>query len=316
MTTRGVAGNIAARYLARVAPLVIHLPPRRSPINVRAAPRVGRSAPPKHTGREGRFAARLFDNALRTVMATQGRDWSGSSPHRSMLRRSCSSWADPEPGDRVYDPCFGFGELLVGAARRLRLAARAASPRDWANVQHAGIFGVEIEPLSYAVGLCRTLLAGIDGPGLELTDALARPLPRNRTVDGFDCILATPPWGARTTRPSSGQFQFPTRNSETLFLQHVMANLRPGGRAVVALPEGSLSRLGSDRQVRKALVSEFGIDAVVSLPAGAFAPWTGIAASLVVFRPHRAAIDGSFCQHLAHGMAGSSASRRRWTWRW
>ena len=63
-----------------------------------------------------------------------------------------------------------------------------------------------------------------------------------------------------------------------------MANLRPGGRAVVALPEGPLFRLGSDKQVRKTLMSEFSIDSVVSLPAGAFAPWTGIAASLVVFR--------------------------------
>ena len=192
--------------------------------------------------------------------------------------------ADPEPGHRVYDPCFGFGESLVGAARRLRAAARSASPRDWADVQNAGLFGVEIDPFSYAVGLCRTLLAGIDGPGLELSDTLERPRPRNRSVEGFDRILATPPWGGRTARSSSGRFRFPSRNSETLFLQHVMANLRSGGRAVVALPEGSLSRLGSDRQVRKALVSEFGIDAVVSLPAGAFAPWTGIAASLVVFR--------------------------------
>ena len=63
-----------------------------------------------------------------------------------------------------------------------------------------------------------------------------------------------------------------------------MANLRPGGRAVVALPEVSLFRLGSDREVRKALASEYSIDGVASLPAGAFAPWTDIAASLVVFR--------------------------------
>ena len=192
--------------------------------------------------------------------------------------------ADPKPGHKVYDPCFGFGELLTGAARRLCAGARGASPRDWAAVQQAGIFGVEINPLSYAVGLCRTVLAGIDGPRLELTDTLARPLPRNRSVEGFDRILATPPWGGRTARSSSGQFRFPSRYSETLFLQHVMANLRAGGRAVVALPEGSLFRLGSDRQVRKALLSEFSIDAVVSLPAGAFAPWTGVAASLVVFR--------------------------------
>ena len=281
LAANGRAGNAAARYVARVAPLVTHAAENSHRTYERLHGWIGRLD--LGTPEERALAARLFDDALRAVMATQGR-LIGEFVTPRHVADLMLELADPEPGHRVYDPCFGFGELLVGAARRLRAAARSASPRDWADVQNAGIFGVEIAPLSYAVGLCRTLLAGIDGPGLELTDALERPLPRNRTVDGFDCILATPPWGARTTRPSSGQFQFPTRNSETLFLQHVMANLRPGGRAVVALPEVSLFRLGSDREVRKALASNYSIDGVVSLPAGAFAPWTGIAASLVVFR--------------------------------
>ena len=305
MAGNGGAGNATARYVARVAPLVTQATERSHRAYERLHAWVGRLDLGTPKGRA--LAARLFDDALRTVMAAQGR-LVGEFATPQHVAALMLELADPEPGDRVYDPCFGFGELLVGAARRLRLAARAASPRDWANVQHAGIFGVEIEPLSYAVGLCRTLLAGIDGPGLELTDALERPLPRNRTVDGFDCILATPPWGARTTRPSSGQYQFPTRNSETLFLQHVMANLRPGGRAVVALPEVSLFRLGSDREVRKALALDYSIDGVVSLPAGAFAPWTGIAASLVVFRraARRSAvrfvsISPTAWQAVAHG---------------
>ena len=281
MTASGSVGNAKARYVARVAPLVTHAADRSQRTYNRLHAWVGQIDLGTPDGRA--LAACLFDDALRTVMATQGR-LIGEFTTPQHVAALMLELADPEPGHRVYDPCFGFGELLVGAAHRLRAAARAASPRDWANVQRAGIFGVEINPFSYAVGLCRTLLAGIDGPGLELTDALERSQPRNRSAEGFDRILATPPWGARTVRSSSGRFRFPSRYSETLFLQHVMANLRPGGRAVVALPEGSLFRLGSDRQVRRALVSEFTVDAVVSLPAGAFAPWTGIAASLVVFR--------------------------------
>ena len=281
MTANSSTGNAAARYVARVAPLVT----QATESSQRTYERLHAWVSGLDLGTpEGRaLAARLFDDALRTVTATQGR-LIGEFVTPRHVADLMLELADPEPGHKVYDPCFGFGELLVGAARRLRAAARSASPRDWADVQNAGIFGVEIDPLSYAVGLCRTLLAGIDGPGLELSDTLERPIPRNRSLEGFDRILATPPWGGRTARSSSGRFRFPSRNSETLFLQHVMANLRSGGRAVVALPEGSLSRLGSDQQVRKALVSEFGIDAVVSLPAGTFAPWTGIAASLVVFR--------------------------------
>ena len=281
MTSNNSDGIAAARYVARVAPLVTQATERSRRTYERLHAWVGQIDLGTPDGRA--LVARLFDDAMRTVMTTQGRlvGEFTTPPHVAALMLEL---ADLEPGHRVYDPCFGFGELLVGAARRLRAAARAASPRDWADVQRAGIFGVELNPLSYAVGLCRTLLAGIDGPGLELSDTLERPLPRNRSADGFDRIVATPPWGGRAARSSTGQFQFPSRNSETLFLQHVMANLRPGGRAVVALPEGSLFRLGVDRQVRKALVSEYSIDAVVSLPAGAFAPWTGIAASLVVFR--------------------------------
>ena len=284
MTTRNGAGSAAARYAVRVAPLVMHAAERSRPSfeHLYACVRqIDFGTPDGRT-----LAARLFDDVLRTVMARQG-NLVGEFATPNQVATLMLDLVDPQPGDRVYDPCFGFGELLVGAARRLRAASRTGSLPMWAEVRQAGIFGVEIDPLAYAVGLCRTLLAGIDHPRLELTDALERPLPRNRSAGGFDRILATPPWGARTARTSTGQFQFPSRNAETLFLQHVMASLRPGGRAVVALPEGPLYRLGSDRRVRKTLLSEYSIDAVVSLPAGAFAPWTGIAASLVLFHRDR-----------------------------
>ena len=284
MTAPNGAGSAAARHAARVAPLVAHAAARARPIYERLYAYVRQidfGAPDGRT-----LAARMFDDVLRTVMARQGKQV-GEFATPEHVAALMLDLADPQPGHKVYDPCFGFGELLVGAARRLRAAARTGSLPMWAEVQQAGIFGVEIDPLAYTVGLCRTLLAGIDHPRLELTDALERPLPCNRFAGGFDRILATPPWGARTARTSTGQFRFPSRNAETLFLQHVMANLRPGGRAVVALPEGPLYRLGSDRRVRKTLLSEYSIDAVVSLPAGAFVPWTGIAASLVVFRRDR-----------------------------
>ena len=65
-----------------------------------------------------------------------------------------------------------------------------------------------------------------------------------------------------------------------------MANLRPGGRAVVALRDSTLYLSGADREVRKALVSSYCVDAVVSLPAAAFAPYTNVPASLLLFRCH------------------------------
>ena len=281
MTARKCAGNAAARYAIRVAPLVTHTAERSRPTFERLYECVRQIDFGTPDGRT--LAARMFDDVLRTVLARQGK-LIGEFTTPDYVAALMLELVNPEPGDKVYDPCFGFGELLVGAARRLRVAARTASPRVWAGIRQAGIFGIEINRLSYAVGLCRILLAGIDRPGLELSDALERPLPHSRAGDGFDCIMAVPPWGMRASRTPAAQFPFPNRNSETLFLQHVMANMRHGGRAVVALPDGPLYRHGSDRRMRKALLSEYSVDAVVSLPAGDLAPWTGIPVNLVVFR--------------------------------
>ena len=275
------ARSVPARYLSRVAPVVVRIADHSRSIYEQLYSWVRQLDLGSVQGRA--LAAHLFDDVLRTVMDSQGGLVGESTTPRDVAALMLEL-ADPMPGDKVYDPCFGFGELLVGAARRLRATARVVSTRACTDAQHTEVFGVEVNQLSYAIGLCRMLLASTHHPDLELSDALQRPLPRNRSADGFDCILATPPWGRRTARSSPDQVQFQSRNSETLFLQHVMANLRPGGRAVVALPEGPLFRIGPERQVRRALLSDYRVDAVVSLPAGALSPWTGIAVNLLVFR--------------------------------
>ena len=280
ITARNGAGSAAARYVSRVAPLLAHVVERSRSTYERLYASVRRIDIVTAEGRA--LAARLVDDVLHAVMARRGK-LVGEFATPEQVAALMLELADPQPGDKVYDPCFGFGQLLVGAAGRLGEAARTASPQVWTDIREAGIFGVEINPIAYAVGLCRVLLTDIDRPGLELTNALDGP-PRNRAGDGFDCILAAPPWGGRIARTAAAQFPFPSRHSESLFLQHVMANLRPGGRAVVALPNGSLFRPGSERQVRKALLSDYSVDAVVSLPADTFAPWTSIPVNLVVFR--------------------------------
>ena len=280
MSARSGEGGAPACYVARVAPVVTRAVERSRPLFERLHAWVHKLDLGTPEGRS--LAACLFDDALRGVVDRQGR-LVGEFTTPERVADLMLELANPEPGEKVYDPCFGFGELLVGAVRRMRAAARTNPLRGSVDVGDSGVFGVELDRTSYVIGLCRTLLAGVDCPFLELGDALRRPPPRNEATDGFDCILAAPPWGVRTSRTSAGQFPFPSRNTESLFLQHVMANLRLGGRAVVALPESMLFRSG-ERRVRKALLSDCSVDAVVSLPAGAFAPWTCISVSLLLFR--------------------------------
>ena len=124
--------------------------------------------------------------------------------------------ANPVPGERVYDPCFGFGGLLLGIAQRLHAAARTDSFGVWGDIHRTGIFGIEVDRVSYGIGLCRTLLAGIERPGLAFGDALDRALPDSRSNDGFDCILAAPPWGRKASHRHAGpQPVFERRGGET-----------------------------------------------------------------------------------------------------
>ena len=102
---------------------------------------------------------------------------------------------DPSPGEHIYDPCFGTGGLLSTVASRLHEKAMSMPPKVWTEVQQQSVFGIEINPSAYSIGLARVVLAGIDYPGLELGDTLERPLAKDRFSEGFDCIMAVPPWG-------------------------------------------------------------------------------------------------------------------------
>ncbi|WP_419162460.1 N-6 DNA methylase [Candidatus Palauibacter sp.] len=181
---------------------------------------------------------------------------------------------DPRPGERIYDPCFGGGNLLAAVAKRLRDESDPAS----------SVFGTEIDPHAYCIGLARVILAGTEYPQLEVGDALERSWSADGAAAGFDGVLAVPPWGRRPRRDTWCDLPFAARSIETLFLQHAMTSLRPEGRAVIALPDAALFRTGPDKKVREHLLTNYHVDGVVSLPAGAFRPYTGVKTSLLVFR--------------------------------
>lgn len=197
--------------------------------------------------------------------------------------------ARPQPGERIYDPCFGSGNLLVTAIRRLREESRYLPIRQWEGLHSDTIFGVDHYPDYWFVGMVRITLAGIDHPALELGDVLSRPKIKNASREGFDCILAVPPWRSLDQGSRSASFDIQTKSSEGLFIQHIAAALRPGGRAAVALPASFLFSAGSEKRVRKMLLEEFRVDGVIGLPPNLFKPYTSMESGLLVFRRERPA---------------------------
>jgi type I restriction enzyme M protein len=190
--------------------------------------------------------------------------------------------ADPQPAERIYDPCFGTGGLLVDAAETLWWRGLKIAPAEWTRAQRVPVFGVEKHAELHLVAFVRLLLAGVR-PALEVGDALEREAAGRHHDQGFDCVLADPPWGMKVEGGHLYDFPIRARTSENLFLQHAVRSLRPGGRAVVTTPPGLLFRGGADYELRRWLLQECRVELVVRLPARSLR-YTAIPPNLLVVR--------------------------------
>lgn len=217
---------------------------------------------------------------LDQVIADTGSSYDGMFSTPVNIARLVVALANPQLDDRIYDPCFGTGNFLVAAwqhAERNRVAHFRKN-----NLKK--VTGVEINERIFFIGMTRMLLAGIRNPHLELANSLERELLSQHFPDAFDLVLANPPIGAKNGRERwrYNHFAFPANDSTGLFVQHALSHLKPNGRAVIAVPEGFLFRGGADRELRRHLLEQGQVEAVIGLPAGAFAPYTRIRGSLLV----------------------------------
>lgn len=189
--------------------------------------------------------------------------------------------AQPRSGEEVYDPCFGTAGLLTAAidyARRNN--GEEAVPRSGTPVS---VSGIEINNESYLIGLARLLLSGADEPAIELGNSLERDAPGSLRFEACDIVIANPPWGLRI-HPERYQHRYEVLTSDSvgLFVQHALKRLRRGGRAVIVVPQNFLFQAGADQRLRQMLIERHSVNAIISLPQGAFLPYAGIKASILV----------------------------------
>lgn len=231
---------------------------------------------PFETLSERRALLGVFDQ----VVAETGDPSGGQYSTPVNIARLVAALANPQPGERVYDPCFGSGNFVVAAWQQAE-RSRNELRRRGALLEIAGI---EINASAFLIGLTRMLLAGIESPRLELGNSLERESLSSPSREGFDVVLANPPIGAKISRePRRYQhFAIATTDSTSLFVQYALSQLKPHGRAVIAVPEGFLFRGGAERELRRWLLEHGQVEAVIGLPAGAFAPYTSVKGSLLV----------------------------------
>jgi type I restriction enzyme M protein len=195
---------------------------------------------------------------------------------------------DPKPGEILFDPACGTGGFLTSAIRHMRDPKNphgVKSVADEARMQ-GGLRAVEKKQLPHLLCSTNMLLHGIEDPSFVRHDnTLAKPYISWGQSDRVDVVLTNPPFGGREEDGIDSNFpaHFRTKETADLFLALIMRLLKPGGRAALVLPDGTLFGEGVKTRLKEALLSECNLHTIVRLPKGVFNPYTSINTNLLFF---------------------------------
>lgn len=205
---------------------------------------------------------------------------------------------DPKPGEALFDPACGTGGFLTCAIRHMR-ERYVKKPEDEQTLQ-AGLRAVEKKPLPHMLCVTNMLLHNIEDPSFVRHDnTLARPYIGWEKSDRVDIILTNPPFGGREEDGIESNFpaHFRTRETADLFLALFIRLLKPGGRAAVVLPDGTLFGEGVKTRLKEHLLEECNLHTLVRLPNSVFKPYASIGTNLLFFEKGEPTTEIWFYEH-------------------
>lgn len=193
----------------------------------------------------------------------------------------------PQPTDVICDPACGTAGFLVAAGEFLRERHPAllhdAALRD--HFHHRMFHGFDFDNTMLRIGSMNMLLHGVESPDIRYRDSLAQDHAGEE--EKYTLVLANPPFAGSLDYENTAKDLLQivkTKKTELLFLALFLRLLKPGGRAAVVVPDGVL--FGSSKahkELRRLLVEEQKLDAVVSLPGGVFKPYAGVSTAILFF---------------------------------
>ncbi|MHC1754117.1 MAG: class I SAM-dependent DNA methyltransferase [Methanosarcina sp.] len=193
----------------------------------------------------------------------------------------------PQPTDIICDPACGTAGFLVCAGEHLRehhpniLHDEKLKQHFHHNMFH----GFDFDNVMLRIGSMNMLLHGVENPDIRYRDSLAQENASDE--EAYTLVLANPPFAGSLDYENTAKNLLQivkTKKTELLFVALFMRLLKPGGRAAVIVPDGVL--FGSSKahkELRRMLVEEQKLDAIVSLPGGVFKPYAGVSTAILLF---------------------------------
>ena len=218
-------------------------------------------------------------------LATAGQNGQFRTP-RHIIRLMVELTA-PQPNDVVCDPACGTAGFLVATGEYLRERhpelLHDAKQRE--HFHHGLFHGFDFDNTMLRIGSMNMLLHGVESPDIHYRDSLADE--HGSEEERYTLVLANPPFAGSLDYENTVKDLLQTvktRKTELLFLALFLRLLKPGGRAAVIVPDGVLfGSTKAHRELRRILVEDQKLDAVVSLPGGAFKPYAGVSTAILLF---------------------------------
>lgn len=193
----------------------------------------------------------------------------------------------PTPEDLICDPACGTSGFLVASCRYLKqhyLTEIFHDKENKARFMNEMFTGYDMDRTMLRIGAMNMLTHGVDNPTIDYRDSLS---DQNADSDKYSLILANPPFKGSLDNEIVAESllkQCKTKKTELLFLTLFLRMLRTGGRGAVIVPDGVL--FGSSKahkDIRKALVDDNRLEAVISMPSGVFKPYAGVSTAILIF---------------------------------
>jgi type I restriction enzyme M protein len=194
---------------------------------------------------------------------------------------------EPTAKDNICDPASGTCGFLVAAGEYLRenRGELFADARAREHFHHNMFHGYDFDNTMLRIGSMNMLLHGVENADITYRDSLSQDYAVED--EKYSLILANPPFAGSLDYEGTAKDLLAvvkTKNTELLFLALFLKLLKPGGRAAVIVPDGVLFKSSkANKEIRRMLVEEQKLDAVVSLPSGVFKPYAGVSTAILFF---------------------------------
>jgi len=199
---------------------------------------------------------------------------------------------DPKVGETVYDPGCGTGGFLAQSFEHMAGPNNRdiTSPDQLETLKVRTFYGREKDNAIYPIALANLVLHGMDEPHVWHGNTLTGAETYGGLFAGapalHDVVLMNPPFGGKEGKEAQTRFPYKTGATQVLFLQHVIDNLKPGGRCGIVLDERVLFRTNETAfvQTKRKLLDDSDLWCIVSLPGGVFtAAGAGVKTNLLFF---------------------------------